>query len=119
MSTNVEQLFADLDGGMFERKLSHILSEVAGAVVDHGKKGQITIKLDLSQIGTSHQVAIAHSLQYKRPTSRGSASEDETTTTPMHVGKKGALTFFPEKQTTLFDEEEKSGNVRNLPTKTN
>lgn len=119
MSTNVERFIADLDGGVFEQKLSHILSDVAGAVVDHGKKGQVIIKMDITQIGSSHQVAIAHTLQYKRPTSKGTASEDETTATPMHVGKKGALTFFPEKQIGLFDEDSLGENVKKLPSKNN
>lgn len=117
MSTNVEQFIADLDGGVFEEKLSRILSDVAGAVVDHGKKGQVTIQLDISQIGSGSQVAVAHTLKYKRPTSKGSISEDNMTITPMHVGTKGALTFFPDKQTKLFDDAEMEENVRKFPTK--
>lgn len=38
MSTNVTQVFADLDGGVFIEKLAHILSDVAGAVTDHEKR---------------------------------------------------------------------------------
>jgi len=103
MSTKVEEFFADLDGGVFEQKLSAILSDVAGAVIDHGKVGQVTIQLNLKQIGSSYQIAIDHTLKYKRPTSKGSISEDNQTTTPMHVGTKGALSFFPENQGEMFN----------------
>ena len=102
MTTKVEQFISDLDGGVFEEKLSAILSDVAASVIDHGKKGTISITLDIKQIGSSHQVQIDHVLKYKRPTSRGSISEDNATSTPMHVGKRGALSFFPEDQGVFF-----------------
>lgn len=105
MSTQVEQFFADLDGGVFEEKISRILSDVAGATVDYQAKGQVVITLDFKQIGNSDQVQIDHKISYKRPTKRGSASETDTTTTPMYVGSKGALTFFPEKQGQLLDKK--------------
>jgi len=47
MSTKVEQFIADLDGGVFEEKLSAILSDVAASVIDHGKKGTVSITLDM------------------------------------------------------------------------
>jgi len=102
MSTKVEQFVADLDGGVFEEKLSHILSQVAGSVVDHGKKGKISIELEITQIGNGHQVKVDHKLKYSRPTARGTQSEDEKTSTPMHVGKGGAMSFFPENQHQMF-----------------
>ena len=108
MATKVDQFIADLNGGVLEEQLSAILSEVASAVVDHGRKGEVTLKLDIKKLGEGHQVQIEHTLKYKRPTMRGSRSEDSASTTPMHVGSKGALTFFPENQTTMFD---KKGNV--------
>lgn len=108
MPTKIEQFFADLDGGVFEQKLSAILSDVAGAVIDHKKQGEVEIKLIMKQIPNSHQVQIEHKLKYKRPTLRGTSSEDESTSTPMHVGSRGALTFFPENQGVMFD---KGGKV--------
>lgn len=102
MTTKVEQFIADLDGGVFEEKLSAILSDVAASVINHGKKGTVSIQLDIKQIGSSHQVQIDHVLKYKRPTSKGSISEDNSTSTPMHVGKRGALSFFPEDQGAMF-----------------
>jgi len=103
MPTKVDKFIEDLDGGVFEEKLSQILSDVAGAVIDQGKNGKVDISLTLRQIGNSHQVQVDHTLKYKRPTSRGSMSEDNTTSTPMHVGTRGALTFFAENQAQIFD----------------
>lgn len=107
MSTKVDEFFSDLDAGVFEDKLSKILSDVAGATIDHGQKGEVVIKLSMKQVGNSDQVAIDHTIQYKRPTSRGHVSEVNTTTTPMYVGKRGAMSFLPENQGQLLD---KKGN---------
>lgn len=117
MSTQVEQFIADLDGGVFEEKLSRILSDVAGATIDYNAKGQVIIQLDFKQIGSSDQVQIDHCIKYKRPTNKGSISEVNTTTTPMYVGSKGALTFFPENQGQLFGKKgEVAEKVSQLPT---
>lgn len=108
MATKVDQFIADLNGGVLEEQLSATLSQIAGAVVDQRRKGQVALVFDVEPLGEGHQVQIKHTLKYKRPTMRGSISEDSQATTPMHVGSKGALTFFPENQTTMFD---KKGNV--------
>lgn len=105
MPTKVGKFIEDLDGGVFEEKLSQILSDVAGAVIDQGKLGKVDISFTIKQIGNSHQVQIDHTLKYKRPTSRGSMSEDNTTSTPMHVGSRGALTFFAENQAQIFERD--------------
>lgn len=105
MSTNVNQFIVHLDGGVFEEKLSTILSDVAASVVDHGRSGEVNINLKIKQIGSSHQVQVDHTLKYKRPTSKGNISEDNSTSTPMHVGKRGAMSFFPENQGTMFDKK--------------
>lgn len=102
MATNVPEFISDLDGGVFAEKLSAVLSDVASAVIDHGEKGQVKVTLDLSRIATSHQVEIKHKLEFSRPTARGAQSEHEVTRTPMYVGPKGALTFFPENQGQFF-----------------
>lgn len=102
MSTKVDQFIADLDGGVFEQKLSHMLSQVAAACIEHEKGGRVVIEFDLKQIGSSHQVQIDHTLKYVRPTMRGKVSEEEKTSTPMHVGKGGAVSFFPENQGQMF-----------------
>ena len=47
------------------------LSSVAAGVVEHGKKGKVTLSFDISQIGESHQVKITHKLDFAQPTKRG------------------------------------------------
>lgn len=102
MSTDVSEMFDDLDGGVFAEKLSKALSDVAAGVIDHDKAGKVTITLDMKRIGSSYQVAVNHKLAYTRPTAKGKVSEENTTQTPMHVGKGGALTLFPEGQGQMF-----------------
>lgn len=105
MSTNVEKFIADLDGGLFEEQLSAIISNVAAGVVDHDRAGEINIKLKVKKIGSGSQVGVAHTLKYQQPTRRGKMSEEQTTETPMHVGKNGALSFFPENQGQMFGKQ--------------
>lgn len=107
MTTNVTEMIADLDGGTFEERLGRVISEVAGAVVDNNRAGEVTIKLGMKRIGNSYQVQIDHKLAYKRPTPRGTVSEDAVSSTPMYVGKGGALSFFPEGQGQMFDKKGK------------
>ena len=107
MSTNVQSFISDLDAGIFEEKLSRILSDVAGAVIDNKGAGKVTLQFDITQIGDTYQVAIKHKLAYTRPTMHGKASEEDIKVTPMHVGTNGALSFFPEDQTQMFDKRGK------------
>lgn len=107
-STNVTEFIGDLDGGVFEQKLGAMLSEVAGAVVDHGdkgKSGQVQITFDLKRIGQSCQVEVKHKLSFNRPTMHGKSSEEEQLMTPMHVGTGGKLTIFPENQDQMFGKD--------------
>ncbi|MCK0153892.1 hypothetical protein MWU49_09265 [Alcanivorax sp. S6407] len=101
MSTKVDDFVYDLDGGVFAEKLSRALSDVAAGTVDHGngkKKGKVVIELDMQQIGESHQIQISHTLKVSRPTLRGKATEEDTTTTPMYVGRGGKMTIAPDAQ---------------------
>lgn len=102
MSTDANQFIADLEAGIFEQKLSIALSEVAQAVTHLAKPGEVTVKFSLKQIGDGSQVEVAHKLSYTRPTGRGKATEENTTITPMYVGRGGAMTLFPERQDPLF-----------------
>ena len=106
MTTNVSQFIEELDGGVFEEKISRALSEVAAAVMDNTGSGSVTLTFDFKGLSES-QVMVNHKLAYKRPTLRGTASEEDKTATPMCIGKGGALTFFPEQQTKIdFTEKE-------------
>jgi len=92
-ATDVGEFIANLDGGMFERKLSIALSQIAAAVTDRGKEGEVILKLTLKPIINTCQVHVKHTLKYTRPTMNGKSSEEENRTTSMYVGKYGALSL--------------------------
>lgn len=101
--TDVGELITDLDGGNFDRKLSIALSQVAASVVDNNRDGEVNIKLKFKRIPGTAQVHCEHTLKYLRPTMDGKASEEETRTTALHVGKFGKLSLAPENQISMFD----------------
>lgn len=78
---------------------------MALGVVEHGKKGNVTISLNLSQIGDGKSVQIEHALKYSAPTKNGKKAEENTTHTPMYVDGKGDLTISPKAQQNLFTGE--------------
>lgn len=92
-ATDVPEFITDLDGGMFERILSQALSETAAAAVDHGRTGEVNIKFKIERIQGTHQVRLQHDVKFKKPTSLGSASEETSGATVLHVGKYGALSL--------------------------
>jgi hypothetical protein len=104
-ATDVGEFITDLDGGMFDRKLSIALSQVAAAAVDNDKAGEVTVKFTFERIRGTKQVQCKHQLKFKftRPTADGKASEDETRTTPLHVGKFGRLSLAPENQLEIIN----------------
>ena len=104
-ATDVGEFITDLDGGMLDRKLSIALSTVASAVVDLDRVGEVTLKLSMKKIPGTSQVHVGHELKFTRPTMDGKASEVETRTTPMHVGKYGALSFTPPNQLAFLNKD--------------
>lgn len=107
--TNLEQLLGDLDGGVFAQKIATALSDVALAVAHTGKAGEVTIKFPMKRIGESTQVQVDHRLAYSKPTARGKVSEENTTSTPLYVGARGALSLIPDTQQRLFADSKKEG----------
>ena len=104
MATHVATFITDLDAGMLEKKMAATLSNIAAAVIDTGKQGELSIGLKIKQIGSSHQVQVTHKISMVKPTWRGKETEEDTTATPMHVGRGGDMTFFPDTQETMtFD----------------
>lgn len=104
-NTNFADLLADLHGGVLAEKINRALSEVAlGVCYSDARKpqGEVVLKMVLTPIGDSAQVAMSHSLSFVCPTARGKRSETETTETPLHVGPRGRLTAYPENQENLF-----------------
>lgn len=108
MTTSIDDFIGDLDGGVFAEKLSAAISEVAAAVVDNTGKGRVQVTFDFKRFGNGHQVAINHKLVSERPTMHGKVREENQTETPMHVGKRGVVTLFPEDQKQMFT---KTGEV--------
>lgn len=108
-ATNIEAFFQDLDGGQFGRKLGLALSRVAAAVVDNDREGKVKLEFAIKRIEGSHQVHIAHTLVFERPTEAGTAGEKEKRVTMFHVGKYGRLSLVPESQTSFLD---RSGQVK-------
>ena len=105
--SSFRELLGELNAGVFEQKLNAALSACAlntALYGDKGKTGEVVIKLALNRIGESSQVAMKHTLEFKKPTTRGFATEKDTTETPLHVGRGGRLTVTPDNQTTFtFD----------------
>lgn len=101
-ATDVSEFITDLDGGVFDRKLSIALSQVAAATVDNDKVGEVSVKFSFKRIPGTAQVHCEHTLKFSRPTADGKAGEEEKRITPLHVGKFGRLTIAPENQLSMF-----------------
>ncbi|CAM0103689.1 protein YfdP [Vibrio phage 340E47.2] len=97
-NTNVNDFIGELGAGVFEAKLSHILSECALGTILNGKgnkKGKVTVEFTLQQVGDNDQVIISHKLAHSTPTARGKKSEEDVSDTPMFVCKGGRLQSTP------------------------
>jgi len=106
--TDPGEMIAHLNAGVFAQQIGTALSAVSAAVVNHSKKGQVIITLDMTQIDGSHQVNIAHTLSVTEPTKTGKRTEIGTRKTPMHVTSNG-LQPFPENPTgDMFKNKEPS-----------
>jgi hypothetical protein len=99
--TDVSEFLGDLHAGTFERMFSAALSDVASAVVDNNKQGEVTLKFTIKKLGEGSQVVVAHQLKFAKPTSAGKATEEAKRETPMHVGKYGRLSLVPDTQGAL------------------
>ena len=105
--TNVQAFISDLNGGVLERQLSTILSDVAAAVMEHGGKGKVKVDINIERIGNTAQVKLPVTLSYCRPTLTGKRSEEAESTSLMYIGRAG-LTLFPEDQGQMFT---KNGDI--------
>lgn len=103
MKTNVEDFLSSLEGGVFHEALSSILSDVAMHVRNNdGKaKGKIKLELSFEKFG-DQQVMVTHKMDFKKPTNKGSITEDRVSQTPMFVNKGGELTLFQKDQDDMF-----------------
>lgn len=108
-ATDIGEFLTDLDGGIFDRKMSIALSQVAAAAIDHDKTGEVSVKFTFKKIPGTCQVQCEHQLKFSKPTQDGKAGEEEKRTTPLHVGKFGRLTLAPENQMSFIDK--KTGEI--------
>lgn len=106
--TDAPQFVSDLSGGNFAQQLGIAITEVTEGVVRNGKKGEVQVTLDISRIGESNQVNIAHTLAYVEPTSKGKRSEDTTSETPMYLNHDGSVSIFSNHTAQLFKEHQNS-----------
>jgi hypothetical protein len=100
--TDLNEFLGDMEAGVFAQRVAVALSEAALGVVTTGKPGKVTITFDMKQIADGSQVAVAHKLEYHKPTMKGRVREESTGKTPYHVGPGGRITLFPENQGDLF-----------------
>ena len=99
--TDIAELLPELNAGVFVEQINTALSDIAANVVTHGKKGELSLRFTLKQIGESNQVALTHSLKSVVPKARGKITEETATDTPLHVGHGGRLSLFPNTQTKM------------------
>lgn len=107
-ATDVPELIAELDGGMFDHMLSVALSQTAARVIDHQKVGEVTIKLKLEKIPGTQQIRLGHNLKFSMPTGTGKSSEETEGATVLFVGRFGRLSLA---QPSLLDDKQKNLNV--------
>jgi hypothetical protein len=91
---NPGELFDQLDAGVFRQKVAKAFADVALGVAIHGKKGRVLLTFDFERIGESTQVEMIHKVHFSKPTEHGKTIEENTTSTPLHVGMGGALTVL-------------------------
>lgn len=104
-TTDVEEFIGDLDGGVLKDKIAYALSNVALAAVTTGKKGSITLSLEIKQIKNLDQVTISHKFNMTKPLPKGRLIEEDVSETSMYVHKGGKLKFYPADQRQLFGEK--------------
>lgn len=104
--TDPGEFIANCNAGAFAHQIARALSDVAAGVVDHGKKGKVTITFDISRIGESHQVKVNHKLDFIIPTKRGQKREDTALDTPFYVTAEGLQLFAENPTNGLFNREQ-------------
>ena len=108
MTPTIQDTLDEFDAGLFMTKLQEALKMVALGTIQNGKKGSVTIALELEQIGASSSVQVKHTLKYVKPTVNGKSSEENTTSTPMYVDNFGYLTISPQTQEDMFKSSERT-----------
>lgn len=105
--TDVQLFIESLNAGVLMEQMGNVLSQVAQAVHDTDKQGEVTLKLKFKSMGGGQQIMCEHDLSYKKPKDKGAISENDTSNTPMYVGTLGRMTLYPERQEDAFMGDEK------------
>jgi hypothetical protein len=111
-ATDINALLDDLDAGVFREKLGRTLSDVAAGIIATGKQGKVTVTFTMKQIDDARQVSMSHEVSKVEPTAKGKKTEVNITSTPLHVGRGGKLTLFPENQGKFDFQPEGQGNTQ-------
>ena len=106
----------ELDAGVFEEKALEATKRVVLGILATGKKGQVSITLDLEQMGDSDHLAVKHTLKFNQPTRNGKTVEESTTITPMYADSRGNLSVFPCDQDDLFSNMTINSSAKRLET---
>jgi hypothetical protein len=101
MSNDIATFFEELGAGTFEERVRRALVETTLSVMENERTGEMVLRFKIKPVGIS-QANITHEIEYKAPTKHGIKTEKSKTETVMHVGAKGVLSLFPEKQDQLF-----------------
>jgi hypothetical protein len=98
-STDFAELLGELNAGVFEEQINRAMSDVAANVCTCGKTGKVTLEFTIKQIDDSNQVSMTHKIKSVVPKQRGKVTEEHETATPLHVGRGGRMTIYPNNQT--------------------
>lgn len=93
--TDVEQFITALDAGTLEPRLAQLLSNVATAVMEYQRKGEVKLTLKFQHMDNASQMIVQAELAFKAPTSRGEQTEKRNSKTMYWVHQKGHLTDLP------------------------
>lgn len=97
MSKGINVL-AEIDAGIFEKKIAAALADAGKAAITHGKQSKIVLSLSFDQIDTSHQVSVTHKITTTIPHLTGKNTDEDTKKSPLHVHTDGGMSIFTEDQ---------------------
>jgi hypothetical protein len=94
-TTDALEIINDINAGTLVALMGTALTQIAANVVNNRKKGEMTLKFAIAQVGDGAQVNIVSTLRYQHPTLRGKSTEETSYATPFYVGAGGALSLTP------------------------
>lgn len=108
--TNVADFISNLGAGVTEKVLSRVLSDTATAVLLNGGKrnGKVSLELTFDRMSedSEYAVKVNTKLSFKKPTSKGSSSEDMTHESIFFIDPQKGLVDAPPKPKEDLDHKE-------------